>query len=162
RTDESQQAATPAQAIAAAQREAESGFPGQRSGQKIIVARSGFLSILPSKQVWMNLNVAENHLWDPRKPDRYDLTVNNFQRIRLPDRSGDAATTYVRSFREMNLRELFEQARVTSTAMALSRRTPADLRENYALAHVEIHKKFAIPFACVVFGVLGLPLGITN
>ncbi|HUJ12143.1 MAG TPA: LPS export ABC transporter permease LptG, partial [Thermoanaerobaculia bacterium] len=30
------------------------------------------------------------------------------------------------------------------------------------LANVEIHKKFAIPFACVVFGILGLPLGITN
>ncbi|HEX2059821.1 MAG TPA: LPS export ABC transporter permease LptG [Thermoanaerobaculia bacterium] len=27
---------------------------------------------------------------------------------------------------------------------------------------VEIHKKFAIPFACIAFGVLGLPLGITN
>src|SRR5207245_4466030 len=27
---------------------------------------------------------------------------------------------------------------------------------------VEIHKKFAIPFACLIFGVLRLPLGITN
>src|SRR5204863_205066 len=90
-------------------------------------------------------------------------TLNNFQRMRLPDRSGDAATTYVRSFREMNLRELVEQSRVASTAMARTRQRAApDLRENYALAHVEIHKKFAIPFACVVFGVLGLPLGITN
>ncbi len=166
RTDESQQATTPAQAaqIAAAQREGDNSFLAtQRSGQKIIVAQSGSLSILPSKQVWLNLIHAENHLWDSRKPDRYDLTANNVQRMRLPDRSGDAATTYVRSFREMNLRELFEQARVTGTAMARTRqKTTADLRENYALAHVEIHKKFAIPFACLVFGVLGLPLGITN
>src|SRR6202022_3744287 len=35
-------------------------------------------------------------------------------------------------------------------------------RENYTLAHIEIHKKFAIPCACLVCGVLGLPLGITN
>src|SRR5207237_1269852 len=123
----------------------------------------GSLSILPSKQVWLNLSQAENHLWDPRKPDRYDLTINNFQRMRLPDRSSDASPSYVRSFREMNLRELFEQSRVAVSAMARTRQRPsADLRENYALAHVEIHKKFAIPFACVVFGVLGLPLGITN
>jgi LPS export ABC transporter permease LptG len=27
---------------------------------------------------------------------------------------------------------------------------------------VEIHKKFAIPFACIALGILGLPLGITN
>jgi len=166
RSDESQQATTPAQAIqaAAAQREGDTSFlSAQRSSQKIIVAESGSLSILPSKQVWMNLIHAENHLWDPRRPDRYDLTANNFQRMRLPDRSGDAATAYVRSFREMNLRELFEQARMTDTAMARTRqKTIADLRENNALAHVEIHKKFAIPFACLVFGVLGLPLGITN
>src|SRR5438477_8462706 len=166
RSDESQQATTPAQAIqaAAAQREGDTSFlSAQRSSQKIIVAESGSLSILPSEQVWMNLIHAENHLWDPRKPDRYDLTANKFQRMRLPDRSGDAATAYVRSFREMNLRELFEQARMTDTAMARTRqKTIADLRENNALAHVEIHKKFSIPFACLVFGVLGLPLGVTN
>jgi len=167
RTEESSQpqAVTPAQAIqaAAAQRENDTSFLGAQRGQKIVVAESGSLSILPSKQVWLNLQHAENHLWDPRKPDRYDLTVNNFQRMRLPDRTSDAGPAYVRSFREMNLRELFEQSRVASTAMARTRQRPAaDLRENYALAHVEIHKKFAIPFACVVFGVLGLPLGITN
>jgi len=169
RTDDSQQpAVTPAQvfqAAAAAQRENDNSVFPQRSSQKIIVAETGSLSILPSKQVWLNLYKTENHLWDPRKPDRYDLTINNFQRMRLPDRSGaDPNTTYVRSFREMNLRELFVQARVARTAIERTRQksgTP-DLRENYALAHVEIHKKFAIPFACVVFGVLGLPLGITN
>jgi lipopolysaccharide export system permease protein len=166
RVDESQAAVTPAQAIqaAAAQRENDSAFIGSQHGQKIVTAESGNLSILPSKQVWLNLGRAENHLWDPRRPDRYDMTANITQRMRLPDRGADSGTTgYVRSFREMNLRELFEQSRVASTAMARTRtKGNPDLRENYALAHVEIHKKFAIPFACVVFGVLGLPLGITN
>ncbi len=169
RTDESQQtAATAAQAIqaAAAARE-ETPFLSQRSSQKIIVAESGSLSILPSKQVWLNLYHADNHLWDPRRPDRYDWTTNNFQRMRLPDRNATDTTnmSYIRSFREMNLRELIVQARVAQTAMERTRqKTPAnfDLRENYNLAHVEIHKKFAIPCACLVFGVLGLPLGITN
>ena len=164
RGDESQNATTPAQTIQAAARE-ETPFIGQRSSQKIIVAESGSLSILPSKQVWLNLYKADNHLWDPRRPDRYDWTTNNFQRMRLPDRSGAETTnmTYIRSFREMNLRELFVQARVAQTAMERTQRNPrVDLRENYNLAHVEIHKKFAIPCACLVFGVLGLPLGITN
>jgi LPS export ABC transporter permease LptG len=169
RTDDTGQQMTAAQAIqaAAAAREAEnSPFAAQRSSQKIIVAESGSLSILPSKQVWLNLNKADNHLWDPRRPDRYDWTTNIFQRIRLPDRgSGDPTNmTYVRSFREMNLRELFQQANVAQTAIARTRARNAvvDLRENYTMAHVEIHKKFAIPCACLVFGVLGLPLGITN
>src|SRR5438132_4842057 len=168
RTEDSPPAATPAQAIqqAAAAREAEnSPFAAQRTSQKIIVAESGSLAILPSKQVWMNLYHAENHLWDPRRPDRYDLTSNNFQRMHLPDRAGsDTPISSVRSFREMNLRELMEQSRVASTAIARTRQrtTSKELVDNYTLAHVEIHKKFAIPCACLVFGVLGLPLGITN
>jgi LPS export ABC transporter permease LptG len=167
-SDESQQAITPAQAIqaAAAARESEISPFSQRSSQKIIVAESGSLSILPSKQVWLNLYHADNHLWDPRRPDRYDWTTNDFQRVRLPDRSGTDPTnaSYIRSFREMNLRELMLQAKVARTAIERTRAKTAanDLRENYNLAHVEIHKKFAIPCACLVFGVLGLPLGITN
>jgi len=70
-----------------------------------------------------------------------------------PDRfSTDQNGVYIRSLRELNLRELYEQVRAAARAD----------HEIYRLAKVEIHKKFAIPFACVVFGVLGLPLGITN
>src|SRR5947207_381062 len=100
RTDENQQqAVTPGQAIQAAREMENSSFGPQRSSQKIIMAEGGNLSILPSKQVWMNLFTAENHIWDPRRPDHYDLTSNNFQRIRLPDRSGgaDSPSAYIRS-----------------------------------------------------------------
>src|SRR5438105_2009799 len=126
---------------------------GPRTTQKIIVAESGDLSIMrSSKQVWLNLHNAENHVWDPRKPERYDLNRNAFQRMRLPDKFSTDPTGYVRSLREMNLRELVDQARMAKKGD----------RETFNLAHVEIHKKFAIPFACLVFGVVGLPLGITN
>ncbi|HET7712416.1 MAG TPA: LPS export ABC transporter permease LptG, partial [Thermoanaerobaculia bacterium] len=54
--------------------------------------------------------------------------------------------------RELNLRELLTQADALRGGD----------RESYNLARVEIHKKFAIPFACIAFGVIGLPLGITN
>jgi len=126
----------------------------QRNSQRIIVAQTGTLSVLqPSKQVWMNLHTAWTHVWDPRKPDRYDLNRNAVQRMRLPDKfSTDQNGVPVRSLRELNLRELVEQVKAAADSD----------REIYRLAKVEIHKKFAIPFACVVFGVLGLPLGITN
>lgn len=129
-----------------------------RGGQKIVVAKTGNLSIVaPDKQIWLNLRKTESHFWDPRKPDHYDLNRNDLQRIRLPDRdpagAGDPSTRYIRSFREMNLRELVEQARML-------RKTPD--REAYWAAKVQIHKMFVFPFACLVFGVLGLPLGITN
>jgi LPS export ABC transporter permease LptG len=41
-------------------------------------------------------------------------------------------------------------------------RDPTAAPELRALARVEIHKRFAIPAACVVLGVLAVPLGFTN
>src|SRR5204863_243970 len=61
-----------------------------------------------------------------------------------------------RSLREMTLGELLRQER------ELGRSATAEDRMTRNMARVEIHKKFAIPFACIAFGVLGLPLGITN
>ncbi|HET7433916.1 MAG TPA: LPS export ABC transporter permease LptG [Thermoanaerobaculia bacterium] len=140
-------------------REDNVGSLGRGGGQRIIVAERGNLSLVkrkPAKDVWMNLYGAQTHVWDPRKPDRYDLNRNAAQRILLPSlgSSGEPENGKVaRSLREMDLRELVEQEQQL--------RKSTD-RQTYNLARVEIHKKFAIPFACIAFGVLGLPLGITN
>lgn len=129
----------------------------QRSSNKIIVAESGNLSVLkPSNQVWLNLKTAETHVWDPKKPDRYDFNTNIVQRMRLPDKYSDATGGYQRSLREMSFRELMEQARWSQYS-----RDP-EVRATYWAAKVEMNKMFAIPFACIAFGILGLPLGITN
>jgi LPS export ABC transporter permease LptG len=53
--------------------------------------------------------------------------------------------------RELNMSELRHLRRDASV--------PAETRN---LALVELHKKFSIPFACVVFGLFALPLGINN
>ena len=76
--------------------------------------------------------------------------------MRLPDKYSDANGGYQRSLREMSFRELMEQARWAQYSR------DADARETYLAAKVEMNKMFAIPFACIVFGILGLPLGITN
>ncbi len=145
---------TPQKAVEAAAREQQASAIGlpQRTGQKISIAdRGSIVTMKPSGQIWLNLYGAQNHIWDPRKPDRYDVTVNEIQRIFLGDKLAD--TRYTPSLREMNLRELIQQVRML--------RMTTD-KETYNLAWVEIHKKFSIPFACIAFGVLGLPLGITN
>src|SRR5712671_1186073 len=159
RTGTSSGPVTIAQQIQAAHKEAaapQTILP-QRSSNKIIVAESGNLSVMkPSNQVWLNLKTAESHLWDPKKPDRYDLNSNAVQRMRLPDKYSDSNGGYQRSLREMTFRELMEQARWAQYSH------DADARETYLAAKVEMNKMFAIPFACIVFGILGLPLGITN
>jgi LPS export ABC transporter permease LptG len=146
---------TPAAAVEASRQDRPAAALGQRGGQRIIVARTGTISTIKSlHQTWMNLRGAETHVWDPRKPDKYDLNRNAAQRILLPDRSpADTSRTATRSLRELTLPQLLEQIREL--------RHSAD-RESYNLARVELQKHFAIPFACIVFGIVGLPLGITN
>ena len=159
RTGTSNGPATIAQQIQTANAEANQPPPilPQRSSNKIIVAELGNLSILkPHNQVWLNLKNAHTHLWDPKRPDRYDLTSNISQRMRLPDKYGDSGGGTQRSLREMSFRELMEQARWSQYS-----HDPI-ARETYWAAKVEMNKMFAIPFACIVFGILGLPLGITN
>ena len=135
-----------------------SALSADTSGQRLIVAQRGDLTIAgPDKEIWMNLAAAETHIWNPSKPDRYDHTRNATQRLLLPSPGNDFdATSLARSFREMNLGELIEQERELRAA----NRDEDRIARN--LARVEIHKKFAIPFACIAFGILGLPLGITN
>ncbi|HVR41083.1 MAG TPA: LPS export ABC transporter permease LptG, partial [Thermoanaerobaculia bacterium] len=157
RTDESHDATTPQQLSNMTGVEGNNvGALGARGGQRIIIAEGGSLAIQKqTKQVWLNLHDAQTHLWDPRKPDRYDLNTNQSQRILLPDKFSPSVAPgqLARSFREMTFRELLAQDRaLQNTSDFVSRN----------MARVEIHKKLAIPFACIVFGVLGLPLGITN
>lgn len=126
-------------------------------GQKISVAKTGNLSVVrPSKDVWMNLRDAETHVWDASRPDRYDHTRNATQRILLPTAGSLDTTNLARSLRELSFGELLERER----ALRDSDHQTDRLTRNFAL--VELHKKLAIPFACIAFGVLGLPLGITN
>lgn len=163
RTDESRDASTAAEAadnLAAPPDDDPdvAALSASGSGQRLIVAQSGDLAIAqPSKDIWMNLTAAETHIWNPARPDRYDHTRNQSQRLLLPATGGDFdVTTMARSLREMNLAQLIEQER------ALERVNREEDRITRNLARVEIHKKFAIPFACIAFGILGLPLGITN
>lgn len=156
RADENE-GTTPAQAVESAHHDQPANALGQKGGQRIIIARNGNIATIKAlRQTWMNLHIAETHVWDPRKPDRYDLNRNALQRILLPEKVPGETQNRVasRSFREMTLRELLRQVHEL-------RHSAVD-RENYNLARVEIQKKFAIPFACIVFGIVGLPLGITN
>ena len=146
------------------QREVGAGALSPGGGQRIVIAQTGNLAVQRNtNQVWMNLRNATTHVMDSRRPDRYDLNRNAVQRILLPDKyaTTDIAGQYAKSLREMDLRELFRQEQMLR--MVTSKSNASDVeRQTYNLARVEIHKKFAIPFACVVFGILGLPLGITN
>lgn len=162
RSDTSQDALTPGEMADRAAHQPEDDGMGSlthQSGQRIIVANRGNITVEQhaNQEIWMNLYGAETHLWDPAKPDRYDHTGSATQRILLPTRAaGFDSSKLTRSFKEMDLAELLDQERALRRGQAQTDR----VSRNFAL--VEIHKKLAIPFACIAFGILGLPLGITN
>ena len=87
-------------------------------------------------------------------PDRYEISRHRRLDLVLDDQfttGQKAKISASKGIRELNLRELRDLER-----------DPAVESEQRNLARVEIHKKFAIPVACMVFGLFALPLGINN
>lgn len=116
---------------------------------RVIVARRGRLT-LEGERLWLDLFESTVHELDPLDPSRYRATRNASQRLLLAGEIPSGAGTRVTSekgFRAQSLAEL----------LASAERLPAsDPRRWQAL--VEIHKKLAIPFACLAFAFVGIPL----
>jgi len=119
-------------------------------GDRLTLARKGWLELEEDQgRLWLRVEGAEtHHQQDGGKT--YDVTSFSKQRMVLQD-NGPAGLVKEKLIREQNLRELLARAAAPS-------RRPEDRR----LAMTEVHKKFALPAACLVFGLIGLPLGIVN
>ncbi len=117
---------------------------------RVIVARRGVLT-LEGDRLWLDLFNSEVHEYDAGDPSRYRMNRSETQRLLI---AGDiwsspaAKVSYEKSLRSQSLGEL------AATARRVRRSSP----ENYRLAWVEIHKKLSIPFACLAFAVIGIPL----
>jgi LPS export ABC transporter permease LptF/LPS export ABC transporter permease LptG len=122
------------------------------SPDRIIVARQGALT-LEADQLWLDLRQSEVHEVDPGDPSRDRISRNDTQRLLLAGEASHAAGSGIRVQRGVRSQTLPELWRSASADTA----TPAQRR----LARVEIHKKFAIPVACLAFALVGVPLGQT-
>jgi LPS export ABC transporter permease LptF/LPS export ABC transporter permease LptG len=123
---------------------------------KLILACTGDLVIDKSTHsVRLELGPGSEHTFNTTDPKQYsrtsfrsmgfDLPVDEF----FPDRK---KLLLQKGDREMTLRELSAQVRTLR-----AQRKP---RLEWARFDVEWHKKFAIPGACLVFGLLGLSLSL--
>ncbi|HKC25913.1 MAG TPA: LptF/LptG family permease, partial [Thermoanaerobaculia bacterium] len=122
-------------------------------GDRLTFARSGSLESDESLgRLWLRLeNAVTHHVSED--PTRYDVTSYDEQRILLSDvdpKQLDRRGPAFKQLREQTVPELLKTA--------AARRSPIETR----MAWVEVHKKFALPAACLAFGLLGLPLGIVN
>jgi LPS export ABC transporter permease LptF/LPS export ABC transporter permease LptG len=122
---------------------------------QVTIADWGEVRVDPAgEQVILRLYNAIRHKVDLNAPDRYEVSRHKRLDLVLEDQfttEQKAKISVSKSIRELTLDEL-EDLWEDPTA--------SDEQRNLAL--VEIHKKFSIPMACMVFGLFALPLGINN
>ena len=125
------------------------------ANNQITIADWGEVLVDPSgERVVLRLYNAVRHKVDLNAPDRYEFSRHKRLDLILDDQFATeqrAKLTASKGIREMTLKELAQQ-----------RDDPSNPAEQRNLAQVEIHKKFSIPVACLVFGLFALPLGINN
>ncbi len=122
-------------------------------GERLTIARKGALELEEDEgRLWLRLDDAVTHHTGPDARG-YDRASYRTQRVLLDDTNPKerfAKTRPDKQLREMTLAELGARARTTKNP------------ELARLSWVEIHKKFSFPAACLVFGLVGLPLGVVN
>lgn len=100
----------------------------------------------------LSLINAVTHRVDLRNPDVYDISSHETIDLSLLSTSPrEAASSAKRSLRSMPFQQLLHVAGDANAEPVVR-----------TLAQVELHKKFSIPAACLVFGLLALPLGFNN
>ncbi len=122
-----------------------------RDESQVIVAENGFkIPLQDQNKVILRLN--EGCIYGIPKQSSEKFSINPFS---VYDISLDMEilkdVSVSKGDREMTIAELLEKVK--------QRREADRTAERY---WVEIHKKFSIPFACLVFVIIGVPLGITS
>lgn len=122
---------------------------------QITVAESGNVRVdQRGERIVLSLNQAIQHKVNLNAPTSYEITKHKRLDLILDDQfasSQRAKISVSKSIRELTLPEL-----------RAILRDPKSVQEQRNLAQIEIHKKFSIPMACMVFGLFGLPLGFNN
>ncbi len=106
---------------------------------------------------WLLLEDVVTHQFDPRKPESYKRDRNRVQLLKLFSSTRNQRMTISLGEREQDTWELWRRSReVRGEGWKGDSRQARRVR----LATVELHKRLAIPVACLAFALLGLPLGI--
>jgi LPS export ABC transporter permease LptF/LPS export ABC transporter permease LptG len=125
---------------------------------EITIADWGEVRVEPGgERVVLRLYNAVRHKVNLNAPDRYEISRHRRLDLILEEQftsEQKAKISVSKSIRELTLKELRQIARGSGEA--------GSSPEQRNLATVEIHKKFSIPAACLVFGLFALPLGINN
>ena len=129
-------------------------IPASENNQVTIADWGEVLVDHAGERVVLRLYNAVRHKVDLNSPDRYEISRHKRLDLVLEDQftsEQKAKISVSKGIRELTLSELRDVLD-----------DPSAQAEQRNLARVEIHKKFSIPVACMVFGLFALPLGINN
>jgi LPS export ABC transporter permease LptF/LPS export ABC transporter permease LptG len=122
-------------------------------GERLTIARRGALELEQEEgRLWLRLEDAVTH-HTARDARAYDRASYRTQRLLLDDTNPKERFENTRpdkQLREMTVPELIRRARTTTDPTLAG------------LSWIEVHKKFSFPAACLVFGLVALPLGVVN
>jgi len=112
---------------------------------RVTTAQDAFVVTGPSKgQIDIHLGAGDTHEYDPRYPAQYNVTT--FGETDIPvDVSAVAAPQRIDTLPPSE-----------QPVAALLRNHGATWRD----AHVELHRRIAFPAACLIFALLGVPIGV--
>ena len=138
---------------------------------RLILAREGRLDLFPeTKTATLVLTDGTVHSYPLAEPEKYSIT--SFKRLEegIDVESLFASMAGRKRVREKDILELREGVRELRVELAALKLRGADVPEptlrdktrDYRAHWIEIHKKFALPFVCFIFVLLGLPLGMTT
>jgi LPS export ABC transporter permease LptF/LPS export ABC transporter permease LptG len=127
------------------------------SNPRLVLARSGTVRLFPEKRRAI-LELADGVVYSGLRASPGEDTLTTFERLEEEiDVEGlFASVSSEKRVREKDVGELVRDLKALEAA-----RLPGQAPSRQIRAHrIEIHKKLALPAACLVFALLGLPLGV--
>ncbi len=112
---------------------------------------------------WLLLEDVVSHQIDPDRPTTTRVNAVEQQLVKI--RTSTSKVTYRVSARERSTAQLFEFGRSgeyedEESAGTAQTRSAEDRANEALIAGIELHRRFAIPAAALVFALIGLPLGV--
>ncbi len=125
-----------------------------QSEPSTIIARKGYLVASPdSPAVTLRLENGSIHSVNPNLRSYKKIDFSSYDvSLELQTSVADAGKFAVKRIQEMTFPEMVRHLGSLEPSLPVSR-----LRE----MKIELHKRFAIPLSCLIFAVVGMPLGIT-
>jgi LPS export ABC transporter permease LptG len=148
-------------------------FSDQPEEPRVISAKRGKLNFYSEmKRAVLELFDGTAHSYPLSDPDKYGMT--RFEKIEEEINVESLFTPFSKKkrVREKDIGELFEDIKIIKqdlVKLGKEKRETTEKESEYSRRGkeyisylVEIHKKFALPFICLVFGILALPLGAST